>query len=384
VSPGHAGNWPRAFPTADGWDFFYATGGEYWYAPLDDALVPVTSDARPLTGHTNLVDHAIARCPDGTWLHGASYTVGLPDDSAVAFLYDADLNLVEEQSLVVRGNGENGTATRDLPVVCGDSLHGVGIFAGGNGNQFVRIAAGTEPVWTRLDPLPFNSGSGWVELGGELWIVGPPSGLVSGALRFAGYDAALTSMGVTDVPVVDEPLTAYWSQAFIEVGDYRVVAFMVADPAAGWQMQDGNVYLAAFDAAWNLVDLLAVTNATPPVGNMQPGLARKGDRLLVTYSRDLTNYGVYVSIDAAFAGVDADGHDTDVPVDTAADTDRPTDTSEPHETAVDSATPDAGDPATEARRDPKTCGCEVGGGRGALWLPLLWGLRRRRNGPRGG
>ena len=59
------------------------------------------STATPLTGRTDLIDHAISKCPDGTYMHLGSGEVVVPDDSAWGFRYDADWNMIAEASAIM-------------------------------------------------------------------------------------------------------------------------------------------------------------------------------------------------------------------------------------------------------------------------------------------
>ncbi len=335
IAVDRAGNWARAVPTDEGWSFFFASGGDYWHAPLDDALVPDLARTRPLTGRSDLTDHAITRCPDGTFLHASSYTVNQPDDSVVAHWYDADLAPVDTVTIV---EGAGDVITRDMPVVCGETFHGLGLFDTWAGTTFAALETGEAVDAVVLDDAPMMTGSGWVEDDGSLWTIGHEV-QEWGAVGLRGYDAALELHTSIDLALVPAPLTAYWSQGLVRVGDYAVVAFMARDESEGWQLQDGNVWLAVFDADWNVVETRAVTSYAAPVGAMQPGLAVKGDQLLVTYTYDTRPYAVPVTFDADLAGADAD--------------------------------PAAG--------EPLAAGCAGNAaGAGALLFPLLFRARRRR------
>lgn len=333
IAVDRSGNWPRVIAAEEGWSFFFASGGDYWYAPLDDALAADPDRTRPLTGRGDLVDHAITPCPDGGFLHAASYTVDNEDDSLVTYAYGADLELTDELTIV---EGSSHTITRDMPVVCGETYRGVGLFDTAERTQFVAVAGGEADEAVALPDAPMMTGSGWIESNGALWTIGHAiEGW--GELQLRSYDAAFELQDGVDYEIVPAPLEAYWSQGLVRVGDHSVVVFMARDPDAGWQLQDGDVWLALLDADWNVVETLQVTTNTPPVGAMQPGLAVKDDHLLVTYVRDLELFAVEVAFDPELPAASED------------------------------ASPDA--PGAVA-------GC-AGDARGLLFLPLLCVGRRR-------
>ena len=85
------GNWPRAYPYNDGWMVFHAGGGDYQLTHAHADLSPDRTDVRALTGRTDLKDHDVRPCPDGTFLHVATADfVPQGHDSAYSWRYDAD------------------------------------------------------------------------------------------------------------------------------------------------------------------------------------------------------------------------------------------------------------------------------------------------------
>lgn len=287
-----SGNWARVFAADDGWDFFFASGGDYQWVPLDEDFTPNIGRQRRLTGRTDLIDHAITRCPDGSWLHIGSRTDARLDDGAWAFRYDADMSRVAEAELYA---GEPSQIHRDMPVVCGERFHGTGFFDPDNFVSFTLVELDDDLGIVRTvepDEAPIVTGSSLYEDGDTLGIVSFPGGFTD-QLLVREYDVdTLELLDLHLQSVSDATHDAYWSQGHVQVGTRHVVAHMSRDPSEGWQSQDGDVWLSVFSADWRIEEQVQVTHNTAPIGAMQPGLTVKDDTLVVTYTRDL---GLYVT-----------------------------------------------------------------------------------------
>ncbi|MDP2312946.1 MAG: hypothetical protein Q8P41_08575 [Pseudomonadota bacterium] len=356
-----SGNWGRLFPAAEGWDFFFASGGDYQHVPLDDAFVPDLARLTRLTGRADLVDHAITRCPDGTWLHVASSTVNLLDDSATAFRYDAALALTASAALYT---AEPQQVHRDMPVVCVEGFSATGFFDPDNYVSFRLVELGADAAAVRVvepEDAPIVTGS-------SLFSDGATVGIASFRGN-AGDLLHVTEYSLPDLAVVDRHLqnvsvageTAYWSQGLARVGNRYVLAHMARDPDAGFAAQDGDLWLSVFNLDWRRLEQIQLSHNTPPNGGMQPWLALRDDTLVVTYTRELQTYVYAVTVDRVEAGLDPAPEDTAAPVDTSTDT--ATDTSG-DDTAAPVEAPDPG----------STCGC----GGSAAWLLATLSLVRRR------
>ncbi len=355
IDVGRAGNWGRVFPAEDGWHFFFAAGGDYHHVPLDAELRPDLSALRSLTGRGDLVDHAIAACPDGTWLHVASRSVNRLDDSATTFRYGADLSLLATRDLY---EAEPLQEHRDMPALCTDGFVATAFFEPDSfvGYRLVELGEDLAPVRV-VEPegLTIVTGSSLYRDGDTVGIVGF-RGADTDFLRAREYDLETLALVDPHLQDVSPPgLRAYWSQGLARVGNRWVVAHMARDDAEGWTAQDGDVFLSVFNADWRFLEQVQVSANTPPNGGMQPWLAFSDDTLVVSYTRELENYAFVVRIDRVEAGLDPGPEDT---ADTApADTDT-SDT--PNDTS-----------------GAETCGC--GGGAAlapVLLLPALF-VRRR-------
>ncbi|MES2643437.1 MAG: hypothetical protein V4850_28395 [Myxococcota bacterium] len=357
-----SGNWGRLFPAETGWDFFFASGGEYQHVPLDDAFVPDLTRLTRLTGRSDLVDHAIARCPDGSWLHIASASALSLDDSAWAFRYDADLGMTASSQLF---DSEPTQVHRDMPVVCAEGFAATGFFDPDSRVSFRLVELGPDATAVRVvepDHAPIVTGSSLFS-----------DGVTVGIASFKGDDGDylhVTEYTTADLAVEDRHLQdvsirgqkAYWSQGYTRVGNRHVLAHMVRDEAAGFDAQDGDVWLSVFNLDWRLSEQVQVSHNTPPNGGMQPWLTFRDDTLVVSYTRELENYAFVVTIDRVEAGLDPGP-------------DEPDDTAEPSDTGD---TSDSGTIDTAVDEDPEpvesACGCNGA----AAWLLLPLALTRRR------
>lgn len=366
------GTWARAFPDGeDAWHFFWAAGGDYNRLPMSDDLVVEDYDRRPLSGHTDLIDSQIVPCPDGTWLHVGSSGVTKPDDTAYAFRYDADFNPLSEAMLEY---GDTSMRMNDPSLLCeGGDLDLVGVVTRDfQSTVYVLDAAGNpaEQVTVATWPMLQGGALAWDQERDEILAIGYDLDRLVAVMR-AGRD--FSDIDEIQLPLTVGAETPYWPQGLMRIGAYWLVAHMARDESAGWANDEGNVRLAVFDSDWNLLETQALTTYSPPNGAMRPGIARRGDRLLVTYDILLVPHVVPVTLDLVAFGLEEGSSDTGGQ--TGGDTD---DTGGPPEPAPPEDEPevDAREPYTPA----SACGCASGPGvvRPAAALFGLAVLRRRR------
>ncbi len=355
------GNWARAFPTETGWHFLFAAGGEYNLLPMTEDLVVQDVNRTRLTGHTDLKDNQIAPCPDGTYLHAGSADLETPADTLYTFRYDASFNLLQTATIAERDATKR---LNDPAVVCG----GPGkTWLGAVDEHFSSILYEvpedtTPPSAIAVPEFPFLQGGSLVYEAETDTLVAIGSGNGEPYYVRTGRDyvvGAKTSLGVAP-----EGLRAYWPQAVLRVDDMYLLAFMARDDAQNWSADTGNVFLAAFNLDWSLIEVIQVTDITPTEGAMRPSLAVKGDLLLVLYDR-LTE--MYITPIRLFP--DGKTEDTGPGEDTG-----PTDSGAGDSGPGDSGTTDTDPPDTDPGGDTATAaatgcaGCAVGGsgGMGAL------------------
>jgi len=346
------GNWARLAPAASGWWFFYAAGGDYRVAPMDDAFFVRHDDVRGLTGRTELKDNQIVACPDGRWMHGASADLEMPADSAYLFWYDAEFRLLDEWTLAER---DTTLELNDPALLCSDGAVLYGAVDESYDSVVYEIGA-DGAVLVEADQLPFLQGGSlaWEAERGTLAAIGGGGG--SPYIVRTDLDYAVIESRSLGIEVKGE--RTYWPQAVVRVGDTWILAHMSRVESAGWAVDTGNVWLAAFDLDWTLLDHVQVTALAPPTGAMRPGLAVKGDQLVVSYDLLSEIWVQSVSLgaepkDTGHTGDSGDSGGTDPP-DTA--------------TSEDSAggTTDSADGADTAGTDPPEsgladgCGCKPG------------------------
>lgn len=355
------GNWPRIFPADGGqWHFLHATVGDYQYALLDETFERVGGSERAVTGSTILRDHGLSRCPDGTYLDAATADIDRPADSLYLYHYDASFHVIGSTTLIESADASMMMA--DVPSVCGETFKGVAWLMPYD-SIVTRYAELTDDL--ELGPThdligaPQAMGSSLMDDDGTLRVVGFPTLDEQPPLIAAGFDGAFVEQEHVESSIVPTGWTPYWAQASARVGDVFIIAHMAQDDAYSWNTQGGDLWVEAFDTEWNLVDQLRVTYNEAPIGGMQPGMYVDGDRLLLTYSKDLHNYLYIVTIDTEACGVGVDTGDTGTTGDsgdTGPTDSGPQDTQAADDTgAADTDVPGADD--TGKPSEVTSCGC---------------------------
>ena len=383
-----SGSWVRVFAAEGGWHVTHGVDGNFYYAWLADTLTLDIGTARALTTRTNLLDHAITLCPDGTYLHIASATVAQADDTIYSFRYNDDfLPMVEG---IVEEANPNGV-DMDPAVVCGSWVH-----AAGTGERTPIVAM----KLTFLDDTLAVTGSSALEgapeaAGGSmdadenyLWAVGSAD-VRQEVMHVAQYAPDLSLVQQWDVDVATEGSHAYWFQRMEKVRDTFIVAHMMRTDDEPWSTQNGNIYLSAFDANWTLIDQLQVTDIEPPAGGFYAWFDRKDDSLLVSY-HSLSPYAhnevrtVMIDLEACEAQATTCEKEPEESAETHEAAETGDATVPGDEVSVDSGAPGATGGAG-TRSDADGCGGESGGATaGALVVAVGVGGRRRRAGGESG
>ncbi len=302
------GAWSRVLPRGDGaWSLAFATQDGLFTAPLETDGAPggwtLDRDARAaLTDRAGLKDHAITRCPDGTWLHAASANLDQPNDSAYGFVADADLQPVATGVLAER---DASRAHNDLPIVCGADFRGTAfaLAAGGPRNTFVRIGDdGAAAGEVTLASDPRTNGSGFLVDGGRLLHIG--YGNEADIAWISTYDADFQLLGQARVPLVEAPWQGLWPQGFARIGDLYAVVLMALDTAGGGTMAaGGEIFLVLLDETFQVVARHQLTAFGAQRAAWRPWLARQGDTLLVSYDHDNRAHVQQITLDLDGAGV---------------------------------------------------------------------------------
>ena len=300
---GVGGGWGRAFGMGDGgWYYLFGGGGDYRMLILDEDFNFNFGATLYLTGRMDLVDHAIERCPDGTYLHVASGAVSVPDDSAYGFRYDENWNLIVENEIDV---DNPDYSHNDLPVLCSTGVD-LAVFQP-NFEEEAPVFILDDDL-NRIDsnltmsPVPPVPGSSLIydeDTNTIIRVTAPHIGENNDEDRNKlivyriYWDLEEPYEVMTEVDLSGAGLgtdsQAYWPQGFVEIGDFYFVAHMGRELDEGFHQDLGNLYLEIFDKSFNRVDTEQLTFDPAPEGNQRPSLAVQDDILLVTYDKRVSN-----------------------------------------------------------------------------------------------
>jgi len=282
-----SGSFVRVFPDeGDGWLVLYGADGAYWLQTADAALA-LAPEVRQLTDATYLIDHAIARCPDGGYLHVGS-TSSRDGSAAQAARFDAALALTASAWL------DSGHPTRrhnDMAVYCGEAFQGA-LFMDFREDHaiFTHVGADAQAAGEALVPSSMNGhGSSLIRE-----IDRDTLALVSfdfdHRLYFTRLEPGLRPIDLWTAPVAPPGHEVYWSQGAVAVGDRYVIAHVAIAPGESFTADTGNIWLQVFDRSWAHLEGLQITHATGGDANMRPGLAARGDALVLSYDRARSGY----------------------------------------------------------------------------------------------
>jgi len=300
---GVGGGWGRAFAAGDGdWYYLFGGAGDYRLMDLSSDFQYDFSSAVTLTGRTNLIDHAITRCPDGTYLHLASGATSTSDDSAWGFRYDENWSLIAEADVDVNNPDYQHN---DLPILCSDALD-MAVFQ-------PRIDA-EAPVFlfdsdlnqlehnltmSPVPPIPGSSLHYDLDTDTVLRFTAPEIETEDPTPRnklivFRFYwdqeepYEVKTEIDMTAAGIPDN-WQAYWPQGLLRIGDFYFLAHMARPTDEGYNQDDGNVFLEVFDLNFNRLETHQLTDDPGPEANQRPSLALQDDILLVTYDKRINN-----------------------------------------------------------------------------------------------
>jgi len=387
LDPG--GNWPRMFPIAGGDHFslLTASGGNYNYQETDSTFKRVAGTDRAISAHGDELDHGITDCPDGTFIHAATSSQTLSDDSVYLQKLDADFNVIVETNAVESDPEVNFL---DPAVVCTNWTWGFAGMVLGPPRSVMRYYPlgddGEVKGAKSLDVGPDASGA-------SFW--GDDNGLTAVGTRYeepdymwlAHWSTRLVGDDPEKIDVAPDGYVAYWYQRLIKVNDVWVVAHMGHKDSEAFDTQTGNVWLTAFDPDWNVIDQVELTSIAPPLGAFHPWVVQADDKLVVNYTYQASNYAIYVPIDLDATDYTPDDTGDTGTVDTGdtgtVDTDTGTDTGGGTDTSgTDSGSGDsAADNDTGNGTGGGGCGCDSTGGAGmAIGIAALGLVARRRRG----
>jgi hypothetical protein len=305
----NSGTWARAHVVDGGWKLTFSGNGDYYIADLvktgeglgDWALQDGTRVQ--LTDHGELKDHAIRRCPDGTYLHVASANVTDVNDSAYAWRYAADWSLIGTGTIA---ESEMARSHQDMGLYC-SSLGSGAAFGGREGPPGI-VSINEDLTPGAAKDLPFEvrpTGSGmWVAPETELITLFWTDGM--GNLHKWDMDPDLNTVATTDRPIAEESLRAYWPQGVLRVGDYWLIAHMVRPLETSVGGDDGNVRLLVLNDQLEIQDDATLTDNEIQDAGMRPWITRKGDTVVMAYDRQRQHTVVEIKLDLEAFGVEAD------------------------------------------------------------------------------
>ncbi len=303
-----AGTWARALWVDDGWKIFHSSNGDYYVADLvktGDGLADWEMDRanrKQLTSHGELKDHAIKRCPDGTFLHIASANLDRANDSSYAWVYDENFDIVASAPLEERTDRDHNDASH----YCSRLGRGVAYGGGPGGGTIFRIeddlsitAAGDTPNAVGLQGSSF-----WVDPdAGEISLV---TSSEPGNLNRHIYDADLNLMETLTTPYAQPGTRAYWPMGLLKVGDFWIVAHIFRPEPTQEGGDDGNVRVIVLDESWSIVEEAILTDNEIRDSGQRTWLARKGSQVLFSYDRQRQHTVIEMTIDLSRFGVDAE------------------------------------------------------------------------------
>jgi len=386
ITPGFAGSWVRLFPdesNVGAWHFLFGAGGDYNLLEMSAEFDVQDANRVRLTDFNTLDDHAISKCPDGSYFHVGSAGVGTHNDSGYAWRYDAAFETLGHSTI----SESHGTLRfNDMAMVCSEqgtvaAFYDISTFSGW---FFTFDEDAQETSRQEVLGTPFSTeGTTLLEdpHTGKLLHVGTDE--FQGSIEVATLEWDLTVLDNRAVLTLDDAPDSrvYWAQSVQAVGDRFLVAYMHQTWSEGWKSDWGDLWIAVFDRDWTLLETNQITDDPVPDGSMRPSMLVEGDKLLLTYDR-ITGTPGYVSprireltLDlAAFDDPDDTG-DTSVPDDTG-----------PHVTTDDTGTitapADSGDTDLPPPAAEEGClGCTATRTPPVAWVWLLPGLvfaRRRQ------
>ncbi|MBM73913.1 MAG: hypothetical protein CMK59_00825 [Proteobacteria bacterium] len=309
------GTWARAIPTEEGWKIGLG-GGDYFRIAsltkvgnsLEDWILEepvVITDRSDLL----LTDHAIKKCPDGSFLHVAS--IRSPEQespSAYTWHYDQGFEILS--SGFVAKNSEIHQFN-DPALLCSHLVQGVGSSIQGDafGNHFFHLNESEIEEVVEIKQYPRLNGGGMITdvFKNRIYALGMD---YNRPLQINVLDESLNFLRKHRVDLSEAGKRAYWPQGVIQIGAYFLVSYMVRDD--DWLGGDqGDVRLAVFSSSWKLEKVYEITSFEESAA-MRPWVARSGDQLLISFDAYTKHMLVEARLDLAAFGLERDVVDTGV------------------------------------------------------------------------
>jgi len=296
----HPGGFLRVFPDeTDGWYVMHAGGGEYFYMRATAAL-QIEDVSHRITDLGHLIDHSVARCPDGTYLHVGSVLADV-GSGALATRLDASLQLVYARWV---DEGHRTRRYNDMTVACGEHFQGVVSMDFPHVQAiFTEIGADAAPGTVHVREAMMNGhGAALVEEPGRdaLTLI---SFAFDNRVHFTRLNRRLRVKEIWAVEVTPPGTEVYWTQGAIRVGERWVIAHIAKAEGQAFTSDTGDLWVQVFDADWNLLESLQVSDLGGGLGYMRPSLAHRGDTLILSYDSDLIGRLRPITIDPEAFGL---------------------------------------------------------------------------------
>ncbi len=304
-------NWVRIFNNfADGgwWVTYHweTEGGLPGYnaARMTDERVLAHSTGRiRLAEWAETKDHAITRCPDGSFLH--AFSIGIGNESARSARYSRSWETLSHE-WVEENVPER--AHNDLPVICSEPREATAFTNHASFTAQVFDIGSSGSVTSSSSEL---TGSG--HMAGASWIYYEPRDqylVISNGepgLRRVWYNRDLSVAEVTDWAPLPALNRSFWPQKIERVGDYWVLIYLGIEYGGMYLADDGDVYLVVMDSSFNTVDSAKLSNNTPgDLGSARPHFARHGSKLMAVWDKAILPYAAKVQLNLEAFGVEDD------------------------------------------------------------------------------
>ena len=282
VQPGIGATWSFPLFVEEEWYLASGQGGDLTIAPMDDAGGVNMEEVQTITDEGIIKDHALRMCPDGRFLYAASTGV---EDDVLVYTLDVDFQILSEDILP---QSQPLHAGNDMAAICTPLFQGVGVAElQGLRDYFYAVDEDgilDDPV--ELYNAPRMTGAGLWEHDGMMYAIGRDA---RPELSVAIYDSNLDLQDQLLVPPISEEIVNYWSSSVLAVEDYFLLLSMGRNPADGWPLDTGNVYLAILTQEMELLEWVQLTDFEPSSGGgMRPWMERHRDQLWVSYDRNNT------------------------------------------------------------------------------------------------
>ena len=217
--------------TGDQWKVAFATNGSFWPQDLTQQTEEIQHPGAHW-GSTGLEqdrkdtkDHAILRCPDGTYPHIASANVIEQNDSAYAWRYDENFSIIASTTMA---EGDTTRNHNDMVMVCSRLGTRVAFPREARTNTFSHSTMHS----TSATPFPWKMPPRrrWRHAGGRdqdlLYHTGTDT--FQQQLVIRTYDANWQSVNYQTLDVIDAPMRPFWPQRLLQVGDKVLLALSPA------------------------------------------------------------------------------------------------------------------------------------------------------------